>query len=166
MPILPPRTLSETAHTGASTPLAALEARQILTSTLLAEPSKSPQQQLQTNQPASSSATERRDSLEPTAIPMSRVPRVLVVDDNKINLQLLVTFMKKAKFDYAGASDGLEALNAYKDRSEVLIRDQSNTKPRSAFDYVLMDINMFVYIMTPHLSIALIHLLTGLFSTV
>lgn len=40
--------------------------------------------------------------------------KVLLVDDNNINLQLLVMFMKKQNMSYATASDGLEALETYK----------------------------------------------------
>jgi CheY-like chemotaxis protein len=36
------------------------------------------------------------------------------VDDNDVNLKLLVAFMKKAKFPYHTASNGLEALEVYK----------------------------------------------------
>lgn len=39
---------------------------------------------------------------------------VLLVDDNNVNLQLLVMFMKKQNMPYATASNGLEALEAYK----------------------------------------------------
>ncbi|KAF7115471.1 hypothetical protein CNMCM5793_002429 [Aspergillus hiratsukae] len=43
-----------------------------------------------------------------------KVPSVLLVDDNDVNLKLLVAFMKKAKFPYHTASNGLEALEVYK----------------------------------------------------
>lgn len=39
---------------------------------------------------------------------------ILLVDDNNINLQLLVMFMKKQNMPYATASNGLEALETYK----------------------------------------------------
>jgi CheY-like chemotaxis protein len=89
--------------------------------------------------------------------PISRVPNILLVDDNRINLQLLVTFMKKSKFNYTAASDGLEALNAYKAAADILLSTPntsslsptSPTSPisltpptRPAFDYILMDISM------------------------
>jgi CheY-like chemotaxis protein len=41
--------------------------------------------------------------------------RVLLVEDNEINLKLLVAYMRKLKLDHATACNGLEALNAYKD---------------------------------------------------
>jgi len=82
--------------------------------------------------------------------PTPRVPNILLVDDNRINLQLLVTFMKKSKFNYSAASDGLEALNTYKAAADSLLATTSTpTSPssssppsRPAFDYILMDISM------------------------
>ncbi|KAB8264937.1 hypothetical protein BDV32DRAFT_144972 [Aspergillus pseudonomiae] len=53
----------------------------------------------------------------------------LVVDDNDINLKILSTFLRKLGCSYDTASDGLIALNKYKD------------SPRR-YDYVLMDISM------------------------
>lgn len=57
-------------------------------------------------------------------------PRVLLVDDNAINLKLLVTFMRKITLPYAEAMNGLEAVNKYK---------ESGNEP---FDFVLMDLQM------------------------
>lgn len=66
--------------------------------------------------PRSMSAPPMR--LGPTAASPSQPapprPHVLLVDDNSINLQLLVMFMKKQHMQYATASNGLEALEAYK----------------------------------------------------
>lgn len=64
---------------------------------------------------------------------------VLLVDDNKINRNLLVMFMKKHKFSYAEAENGQEALDAYK--ASCLPGPQSDA-PSRRFDYVLMDISM------------------------
>ncbi|KAF2492138.1 hypothetical protein BU16DRAFT_105080 [Lophium mytilinum] len=61
------------------------------------------------------------------------IVRVLLVDDNSINLQLLVMFMKKHKLPYGSARDGLEALETYKRACE---------DPGERFDFVLMDISM------------------------
>ena len=60
------------------------------------------------------------------------LPFVLLVDDNPINLQLLVTFMKKISHQYVSAVNGLEALNFYKDHYQE----------GRYFNYVLMDISM------------------------
>ncbi|KAI0848816.1 hypothetical protein F5Y00DRAFT_81902 [Daldinia vernicosa] len=58
-----------------------------------------------------------------------RLPRVLLVDDNAINLKLLVMFMKKIKLPYAEAVNGLEAVTQFKEAEEP-------------FDFVLMDLQM------------------------
>ena len=59
----------------------------------------------------------------------ARLPSVLVVDDNHINLKLLVTFMKKIKLPYAEAMNGLEAFEKFKEADKT-------------FDYVLLDLQM------------------------
>lgn len=41
--------------------------------------------------------------------------RVLLVEDNEINLKLLVAYMRKLKLEHATATNGLEAVNAYKE---------------------------------------------------
>lgn len=64
------------------------------------------------------------------------VKHVLLVDDNTINLQLLVMFMKKCGYTYEEASNGQEALDRYMDTCGP----QSGKKQR--FDFVLMDISM------------------------
>ncbi|KAI1004628.1 hypothetical protein K3495_g3586 [Podosphaera aphanis] len=65
-------------------------------------------------------------------IPMSTAKkdlRILLVEDNEINLRLLVATMQKLKLDYVAAVNGLEALNAYK-------------KCFGRFDVIFMDISM------------------------
>jgi CheY-like chemotaxis protein len=63
-------------------------------------------------------------------------PRVLLVDDNAINLKLLVVFAKRQNLPYTEATDGLKALTSYKDAA-------LSTEPASQpFDFVLMDLQM------------------------
>ncbi|PVH97697.1 hypothetical protein DM02DRAFT_567529 [Periconia macrospinosa] len=63
-------------------------------------------------------------------------PRVLLVDDNAINLKLLVVFAQRQSLRYAEATNGLEALNLYK-------KDALSTDPPSRpFDFILMDLSM------------------------
>ncbi|KAL3465736.1 hypothetical protein BJX64DRAFT_296990 [Aspergillus heterothallicus] len=69
--------------------------------------------------------TESSTTLEATQI----VPSVLLVDDNTVNLQLLVAVMKKAKFAYFTACNGLEALEVYKAHAKEI-------------QVILMDISM------------------------
>ncbi|KAL6708312.1 hypothetical protein ACN47E_003236 [Coniothyrium glycines] len=63
-------------------------------------------------------------------------PRVLLVDDNAINLKLLVVFAKRQNLCYAEATNGLEALEIFKSKAN------STTPPSRPFDFVLMDISM------------------------
>ncbi|KFX96452.1 hypothetical protein O988_05303 [Pseudogymnoascus sp. VKM F-3808] len=60
---------------------------------------------------------------------LQKPSKVLLVEDNAINLKLLVMCMKKLKHDYVTAINGLEAVTAYK--------AASNT-----YDVVFMDIQM------------------------
>ena len=59
--------------------------------------------------------------------------RLLLVDDNKINLQLLVRYCKSKKHDYATAEDGVKAVEAF---------SQNQKDPALKFDFVCMDISM------------------------
>lgn len=63
-------------------------------------------------------------------------PRVLLVDDNAINLKLLVVFAKRQNLAYAEATNGLEALERFK------VKAQSTTPATRPFDFVLMDLSM------------------------
>lgn len=56
-----------------------------------------------------------------------RTPRVLLVDDNDVNLALLVQCIRKQKLTYATASNGLQAVEAYQ---------------AAEYDFVIMDISM------------------------
>jgi CheY-like chemotaxis protein len=63
----------------------------------------------------------------------TRALQCLCVDDNPINLRLLRTFVDKLGHEHTLATDGLEALEAYK---------AANNEEESRIDVVLMDINM------------------------
>lgn len=63
----------------------------------------------------------------------SRPLRLLLVDDNKINLQLLVRYCKSKKHDYVTAEDGVEAVEAF-------CSNQSDEATK--FDFICMDISM------------------------
>lgn len=87
-------------------------------------------------------------SLQPLVVPPPQPPstalvnaplHALLVDDNSINRQLLVMFMKKHKFSYAEAADGQEALDAYK---ASCLPGPNSDAPSRRFDVVLMDISM------------------------
>lgn len=86
--------------------------------------------------PASAPAGARN----PTALStQTSTLHVLLVDDNKINLQLLVMFMKKHQFSYAEAENGQEALDKFK---EACLPGPHSDGPNRAFDVCLMDISM------------------------
>ncbi|KXJ93327.1 hypothetical protein Micbo1qcDRAFT_161326 [Microdochium bolleyi] len=61
--------------------------------------------------------------------PSPSADRFLLVDDNKINLQILVSFMKKLKLPYLTASNGLEAYERY-------------TEAPGTYRCILMDLSM------------------------
>lgn len=63
-------------------------------------------------------------------------PRILLVDDNAINLKLLVVFAQRHKLRYAEAVNGLQALEKFKSEA------RSNTPPSKPFDFILMDLSM------------------------
>lgn len=67
----------------------------------------------------------------------------LCVDDNKINLRLLVTLMRKEQHTYEQAENGQEALDAYKAScgTEPHENEDKNNSRRS-FDFICMDIGM------------------------
>ncbi|KAH7073526.1 hypothetical protein BKA63DRAFT_415498 [Paraphoma chrysanthemicola] len=63
-------------------------------------------------------------------------PRVLLVDDNAINLKLLVVFAKRQSLRYSEATNGLEALETFKHGASY------TDPPVKPFDFVLMDLSM------------------------
>lgn len=71
---------------------------------------------------------ESSESIDST-FPSQKPSKVLLVEDNEINLKLLVMCMKKLKHDYVTAVNGLEAVTAYKAAD-------------NPYDVVFMDIQM------------------------
>jgi hypothetical protein len=57
---------------------------------------------------------DRRTSIDTSVIQPGGM-RVLLVEDNEINMKLLVAYMRKLKLNHTTAINGLEALNAYKE---------------------------------------------------
>jgi CheY-like chemotaxis protein len=70
------------------------------------------------------------------------MPSVLAVDDNQINLQLMVTFVRKTRHPYESATDGALALEAYKKSATDPKSGQVSNDAPKRFKYILMDINM------------------------
>lgn len=83
--------------------------------------------------------TKSREQVRSQTTPTESALHILVVDDNKINRQLLVMFMKKCKFSFSEAENGQEAFDRYKESCLPSINSDS---PSRRFDYVLMDISM------------------------
>ncbi|KAF4341837.1 histidine kinase [Fusarium beomiforme] len=81
-----------------------------------------------------------QNSRKQTKPQMPGKAHVLLVDDNKINLNLLTMFMKKCGFSYEEAENGEEAVETFK---KSTIGDTEPGQPvKKHFDYILMDISM------------------------
>lgn len=70
----------------------------------------------------------------------------LLVDDNKINLRLLVTLMRKINHTYEQAENGQEALSAFKASSGV---ESPSEQPPEKFDFICMDIGRYEHRFRP-----------------
>lgn len=77
------------------------------------------------------------------------IRNVLLVDDNKINLQLLVMYMSKSGHNFTTATNGQEAMEIYKEKcrpssssgdTSATAKQTEQTPP--PFDFVLMDVSM------------------------
>lgn len=77
---------------------------------------------------ASAPVASKKSSDQPVTLPS---PRLLLVDDNKINLRLLRTYMRKRAFDknIDEAENGLEAVQSFEKRLD-------------GYDIIFMDISM------------------------
>ena len=62
-------------------------------------------------------------------LPRDRKPKLLLVEDNQINLHLLSTFIGRCSFEYDTAENGLEAVQAF-------------TAAEQSHDVIIMDITM------------------------
>eukprot|EP00741_Cyanophora_paradoxa_P014347 tig00000190_g13838.t1 len=79
------------------------------------------------------SPSPRRASAPDSAPFRRRRSRVLIVDDNPINLKLLRRFLEKEGYDCVSAADGLEGVDAFTEAAASL---------DTQFDAVLMDLYM------------------------
>ncbi len=81
---------------------------------------------------STSSATNLRSDVQAL---ISRAPRLLLVDDNEINLRLINTFMQKRSYACVNlADDGEQAVNTFK---QLIAQD-----PPQPPEIIFMDINM------------------------
>lgn len=81
-----------------------------------------------------------RESQKPNKPEMPKKAHVLLVDDNKINLNLLTMFMKKCGFTYEEAENGEEAVETF--TKSTIGKGEPRGPIKKRFDYVLMDISM------------------------
>lgn len=86
------------------------------------------QQKLRPSQPPSTSSSN-----PPLVPPTYRFKRLLLVDDNPINLKLLAAFAQRIGIPYATAYNGAEAVRVYK---------KAATEGETPFDCIFMDISM------------------------
>lgn len=81
-------------------------------------------------------------SIPSTSPTKNATPMLLLVDDNKVNLQLLTMYAKKQGYPYISATDGQMAVDAYQKAHENS-HFPNNRNPASRLpDVILMDINM------------------------
>ncbi|KAF1956521.1 hypothetical protein CC80DRAFT_492071 [Byssothecium circinans] len=124
------RSLSELVHGAKAVPSSISSSHSPLLSANMPASPVPPVDQLSTPQTPSTPASS--SSPDTTYF----TPRVLLVDDNAINLKLLVVFARRQNLDYAEATNGLEALNIYKERA------LATDPPSKPFDFILMDLSM------------------------
>lgn len=75
--------------------------------------------------------------------PAADGPVLLLVDDNRVNLQLLVAFAKKNKYRYISALDGKIALDAFETAHKNSLEPAASGEPTDEIPTVIiMDINM------------------------
>jgi len=70
-----------------------------------------------------------------TSSPTCRFHRLLLVDDNPINLKMLCAFAKRLGVPYSSATDGAEAVRLYRTATE-------QGDPKANYDCIFMDISM------------------------
>jgi len=98
----------------------------------------------------SSSLQTLSNGVPPKAVPAPNytMPKLLLVDDNDINLKLLTTFAKKRKYPHVTAADGQLAVDAFEAahrESSSLVETETNRATSSISGtptVILMDINM------------------------
>jgi CheY-like chemotaxis protein len=90
----------------------------------------------QEDKPSNHEEASAKETFPPGSHPAehsSRRTRLLLVDDNAINLRLLETFVRKRKCDYSCAENGLIAVDAFRDVQQ---------QPDSGYGIIFMDISM------------------------
>ena len=92
--------------------------------------------------PSPAQPPTRKASIPLTA-PAADGPVLLLVDDNRVNLQLLVAFAKKNKYRYISALDGKIALDAFETAHKNSLEPPASGEATDEIpSVILMDINM------------------------
>ena len=95
-----------------------------------------------TDKPPPAQQSAANEPVPPTA-PKADDPVLLLVDDNRINLQLLVAFAKKNKYRHVSALDGKIALDAFEAAHRLTLEPPASGEAAAEIPTViLMDINM------------------------
>ncbi|RYP92606.1 hypothetical protein DL770_001248 [Monosporascus sp. CRB-9-2] len=95
------------------------------------EPSLPPPSESQT-QSQSAEKKQQQESAVPSPVSPGCVsPRVLLVDDNAINLKLLVVFARRQNLSYSEATNGLEAVEEFRSKAKALLPSTSSTSTTS-----------------------------------
>ena len=83
-------------------------------------------------------STEAEKSMAPLPNPYDRPPRLLLVDDNKINLRLLETFMRKRKYKFVDSAENgqlaVDAAMAHEDGYDIIFMGESASISRPYID--------------------------------
>jgi CheY-like chemotaxis protein len=131
-----PAIRSSKSYQGSARLRANSKAQESLASESLAQPSE--------HEPANEQQTNGR-SIPITSSPKNVAPMLLLVDDNKVNLQLLTMYARKQGYPYISATDGQMAVDAYQkahEGSHPPNNDGTVTHDSRVPDVILMDINM------------------------
>jgi CheY-like chemotaxis protein len=101
---------------------------------------------LQPNERPSASEETTRPPAAPESLPTPcppLKPRLLLVDDNAINLCLLETYVRKRGHEYSCAENGLRAVEAFHEAQPKQQKQQQQRQAgASSYDIVFMDISM------------------------
>lgn len=89
-------------------------------------PLEEKQEQTRNGKNPSSTSSMKHKKIELANIALSRLPHVLVVEDNSVNAMILATFLRKRGYPFAQAENGLLAVQ------------EVHARPRG-FDVILMD---------------------------
>ncbi|RYP32978.1 hypothetical protein DL766_003702 [Monosporascus sp. MC13-8B] len=95
------------------------------------EPSLPPPSESQTHSQFAEKKQQKESAVSSPVSPGCATPRVLLVDDNAINLKLLVVFARRQNLSYSEATNGLEAVEEFRSKAKALLSSTSSTSTTS-----------------------------------